>query len=92
MPPLTISGARRGLSDADQVPGWLETQHDGTTVDSDGSLYWAIDKLVAAQGHLQRQAPVKLPGAYKATDIGVLITTYWLADKLCDPGPAVFSG
>ncbi|KAI5852025.1 glycoside hydrolase family 61 protein [Tricharina praecox] len=40
---------------------WFKIQHDGMTVQSDGSLYWAVDKLVAAKGIYSAKIPSSIP-------------------------------
>ena len=50
------------------------------------------DQLSVSGGGSASPATVSFPGAYKATDPGILVNIYQALSSYADPGPAVYSG
>ncbi|KAH8822031.1 glycosyl hydrolase family 61-domain-containing protein [Xylogone sp. PMI_703] len=55
-------------------------------------LYMSCFQLTITGGGSASPALVNFPGAYKATDPGILINIYQPLSTYVDPGPAVYSG
>lgn len=51
-----------------------------------------LDQLVVSGGGSASPATVNFPGAYKATDPGILINIHAAISTYVNPGPAVYSG
>ncbi|KFY54140.1 hypothetical protein V497_07944 [Pseudogymnoascus sp. VKM F-4516 (FW-969)] len=55
-------------------------------------LYMSCYQLVVSGGGSATPATVNFPGAYKATDPGILINIHAAISSYVNPGPAVYSG
>ncbi|KFY04394.1 hypothetical protein V491_09365 [Pseudogymnoascus sp. VKM F-3775] len=55
-------------------------------------LYMSCYQLVVSGGGSASPATVNFPGAYSATDPGILINIHAAIDSYVNPGPAVYSG
>jgi cellulase len=51
-----------------------------------------LDQLVVSGGGSASPATVNFPGAYKATDPGILINIHAAISSYVNPGPAVYAG